>query len=547
VTSLLQPNERVLSTMNADGSRRWLAPRVVEGVLYQRRRIMGWLLIAIFVSLPHIHWGGKQLFFLDIAGGEFTLFGQTFLRTDTLLLALFGMSLFVTIFLLTALFGRVWCGWACPQTVYLEFVFRPLERLFGSKAYGAPKKGPLAGVPATVRVPLRWIVVGLVCFMLANTFLSYFVGSRTLLSWITQPPWVHPLGFLFVMFVTAAMVFDFVFFREQLCIVACPYGRFQSVLLDKHSLIVGYDTKRGEPRGKAKHAKRGKTLPAKPDLHLRVVEAPAQSPAAAPADPADAITAGLTQSAAVDPDARGDCVDCLKCVACCPTGIDIRDGLQLECIHCAQCIDACDSVMTKLKRPTGLIRYSTQNELETGARRFIRPRVILYPLVLCLLLTAMTVLIVTQSPAGVSLLRGQGQPFNRLDSGQITNQARLVITNRTDSDRAYMLSSDRLEISGLDLPVLVPAGETVNAPVLLVAEPEVFLGQRGRTTVKVTVSDGEGFETTIHHQMLGPAMISPRVPPAQPDSQSDTQPETPVGTPSDRDSDAVPTTSGDAP
>ena len=502
MSSLLQPNERVLSTLNADGTRRWLAPRVVEGVLYHRRRLLGWLLIVVFVSMPHIHWGGKQLFFMNIADGEFTLFGLTFLRTDTLLLALFGMSLFVTVFLLTALFGRVWCGWACPQTVYLEFVFRPLERLFGSKAYGPPKKGPLAGAPSSVRVPLRWVVVGLVCFALANTFLSYFVGSRTLISWITQPPWVHPMGFSFVMAVTAAMIFDFVFFREQLCIVACPYGRFQSVLLDRHSLIVGYDSTRGEPRGKARHAKRGTAMPEKPerpDIHLPIT------------DVVPSATATL------DPGTPGDCVDCLKCVACCPTGIDIRDGLQLECIHCAQCIDACDSVMTKLNRPTGLIRYSTQNELDTGVRRLLRPRVVLYPLALLLLLAAMTTLIVTQSPASVELLRGPGLPYNTLNTGEIANQAKLVITNRTEQDRAYMLSGAEITVSGVNLPIRVPAGQTVTASVLLTADPQVFLGANGRKVISVTVSDGEGFETVLRHGLLGPAVIVPRtVDPDQP-------------------------------
>ncbi|MEO1511082.1 MAG: 4Fe-4S dicluster domain-containing protein, partial [Planctomycetota bacterium] len=299
MTTLLQPEERVLSTLNADGSRRWLDPKPVKGFFRSRRMVLAWVLIAIFNVLPHLHLDGRQLFFLNIGGGEFTFFGVTFLRTDTLLLALFAITVALSIFLATAVFGRVWCGWACPQTVYLEFLFRPIAGLFDGKSKKG-LRGAISVLPKGLRQALRWAVVVFVCFHLSNTFLAYFVGSRTVFEWSLQPPWVHPGGFAFVLFVTAAMVADFGFFREQVCFIACPYGRLQSVLLDRQSLIVGYDYNRGEPRGKFR---KNRSDPRPESISLKVVG----EGGVATAEPE-----GFTEPK------QGDCVDCNRCVAVCP-------------------------------------------------------------------------------------------------------------------------------------------------------------------------------------------------------------------------------------
>lgn len=461
--TLLQPEERVLSTLNKDGSRRWMKPRLSVGRFWKARRITAYVLILIFTALPYIKINGKPSILLDIIAREFTFFGKTLLATDTLLLALFMMSVFVSVFLATTLAGRVWCGWACPQTVYMEFVYRPVERLFDGKPGTRPKPGAKG-----FKKLLKHLIYLVISAFLAHTFLSYFVGVENLRHWIFHSPASHPVAFAVVVVTTALMLFDFGIFREQTCIVACPYGRFQSVMLDRSSLIVGYDKKRGEPRGPIRK-KKG-------DVSLDVLSQP-----------------------------QGDCIDCKMCVTTCPTGIDIRDGLQLECIHCAQCIDACDAVMDRIGKPRGLVRYSSQEALDGRKRRLLRPRVVLYPLLLTVLLSAFVTVLLTKSSADVRMIREAGSLFNVLPEGRIMNQARLRVTNRTSAPVTYsavVISPDR----GVDIE-LVPSEVTLQSNKMdsmmarVIAEPTVFTSSPIDIVVRVHGTDG--FEKELHFPLHG--------------------------------------------
>lgn len=469
-----EPEVRVLSTLNEDGSRRWIKPRPSSGRFAARRRAVAYGLILLFTLIPYLRMNGKPLMLLDLSSRRFTFFGYTFLPTDTLLLALLLVGVFVSIFLLTALFGRVWCGWACPQTVYMEFVFRPIERLFEGTP-GRAKKGLLAGRPFSK--PVKYAAYVLVSVYLAHTFLAYFVGVEQLSLWVTRSPLEHPTPFLVMLAVTGLMMFDFSFFREQTCIVACPYGRFQSALLDRDSVIVSYDRTRGEPRGKARRPLAGE------GVSLPVVNGSAP------------------------PAAQGDCVDCGMCVQTCPTGIDIRDGLQMECISCTQCIDACDAVMTKLHRPRGLIRYTSQAQISGERRRVFRPRIIVYPTILLLVLSAFVITLLAQGPADVTILRGVGRPFVELPGGDIGNPVKIKITNRTAAPAQFTVEAqgtDGVRLSIEENPVRVAPAQVRVLTGMIAAPRSAFHEGEGVARVVVSGSAPE-FRREVTYRLMGPA------------------------------------------
>lgn len=461
-----------LSTLNTDGSRRWLKPRPSHGRFWTRRRLVAYLLIVIFTALPWIKINGHPAILLNLATRHFYLFGATFLPTDTLLLAFLLVGVFISIFLFTAVLGRVWCGWACPQTVYMEFVYRPIERLFEGTP-GRAKKGFLqtSGVGSVLKYALFLVISA----HLANTFLAYFVGVESLMKWTMQSPLEHPTPFLVFAVITGLMMFDFAFFREQTCLVACPYGRFQSVLLDRHSLVVSYDRKRGEPRGKG--ASRGG------DVALKVISG----------DGAASRT--------------GDCVDCGLCVQTCPTGIDIRNGLQMECVHCTQCIDACDAVMTKLKRPTGLIRYASQARIEGEPARRFRPRLVVYPAILVLVFGAFVVTLVSRAPVEFFIIRGRGTPYNVTPEGTVTNVVQVKLTNRLETPSAYTVSVASpagFEVQLAENPVHLQPGQVRTMTATIVGPPKAFEGP-GSIQASFRIEGGPNYSRTMKFMLLGPA------------------------------------------
>jgi cytochrome c oxidase accessory protein FixG len=452
--SLLRPEKHVLSTLEADGSRRWLTPKLSKGRLLNRRRWVAYTLIALYTLLPFVKIDGHPFVLLDLPARRFTLFGFTFLPTDTLLLALCVVGGLLGFFLLTALFGRVWCGWACPQTVYMEFVYRPIERLFaGTAGKGGVPRRPVEGW----RIVARTLTYLVISFYLANVFLAYFVGVDELWRWMHESPLHRPAPFAIMAVLTGAMMVDFVYFREQMCIITCPYGRLQSALLDDKSSIVAYDARRGEPRGKAK-----------------------------------------------DKD-RGDCVDCGLCVQTCPTGIDIRDGLQMECINCTQCIDACNAVMTKLHRPKDLIRYSSQARDRGEKIRKLRTRVVIYPAILSGIALAVVLLLLGKQSFDVVVLRNTGQPFTVADDGRVRNIMRLKVTNRSDEPTQLQLevaSPTEVELVS-DTTFELQGDEVGTFPITLLAPPGAF--QAGQLTVGLIVRGGADDESRqVDCRMLGP-------------------------------------------
>lgn len=475
--NLLQPEEHVLSTLEQDGSRRWLYPKLSKGPYLLWRRVVAWLLIAIFTVLPFIKINGEPAMLLDILRREFHIFGVTFLPTDTFLLALLLLSWFLGIFIITALFGRVWCGWACPQTVYMEFLFRPIERFFDGRAGlgGKPAKEPAAW-----RSIAKYVVFYVLCLHLTHVFLAYFVGVDQLFKWSLGSPLNHPIAFTFILAVSAVLMFHACVFREQLCIVACPYGRMQSVLLDQSSMIISYDESRGEPRGKLGKKKR-QALEEKNKLEQE-------------------RTVGLDIL-----QMHGDCIDCGECVTTCPTGIDIREGMQLECVGCAQCIDACNTIMHRIGRPKGLIRYTSQKALDGKASGILRPRVFVYGTILTLVFGTFLFALTSRSMADVTPIREKGRPFVVLESGDILNQIRLKIVNRDRIVHQYTVEVSEPE--GVTITMLggspaIEPGETATVSIDLSAPFEQFTA--GRLDATLTVRDDDEIVAQEVFQMKGP-------------------------------------------
>jgi cytochrome c oxidase accessory protein FixG len=343
----------------------------------------------------------------------------------------------------------------------MEFLFRPLERLVEG-GWNASRTLDRKEQHLHPRRLLKYAVYGGLALFLAHTFLAYFVGTEQLAVWVRRSPYEHPASFL-VMAATAALIFfDFAYFREQTCMVACPYGRWQSVLLDKQSLIVAYDPTRGEPRGRGK------------------------------------ARAGL-----------GDCIDCMACVTTCPTGIDIRDGLQMECIHCTQCADACDAIMTKIGKPVGLVRYTSREALETRSRRLLRPRVVLYPAALALFVGLFVYNLEAREAADVTLLRGIGAPFTEQPDGLVSNQVRVKVANRGHEAQAYRISlvgAPGAQLIAPENPLRVAPGKSASTSVFVVLPAGAFTA--GEKVVTFRVDDGDDFAGEFTYRLVGPVITT---------------------------------------
>jgi cytochrome c oxidase accessory protein FixG len=376
-------------SLGRDGRRRRAYPADVTGRFVRARRVAYALLIAFWVALPWTPIGGPPAVFLDVEKRQFFLFGLVFNAQDVWLLFFLLTGVAFALLYATALLGRVWCGWACPQTVFLEALFRPIERVInGPRATAMRRAQGAMTFDRAWRMAATYSAYLVASLLVAHILLAYFVSIPRVFAMVRSNPAAHPEAFGWMLAVTGAMFGNFAFFREQLCVVICPYGRLQSVLLDDDSLVVGYDDKRGEPRGKGLK---------------KAGEAP-----------------------------RGDCVECGRCTAVCPTSIDIRQGLQLDCIACTACIDACDEVMVKLDRPRGLIRYDSLRGLRAvpgEKRRILRPRIIGYTVLLVIGATVATFAFRGRAPFEANLIRLRGAPYTR-EAGTIRNAFEVHVVNK---------------------------------------------------------------------------------------------------------------------
>jgi cytochrome c oxidase accessory protein FixG len=445
-------------TLRKDGSREFVHPADVRGRFTTLRYVVFGALMAIYLALPFVHIGGRPALFLDIANRRFFLFGASFNAQDFWLAFFLLSGLAFALFLVTTLAGRVWCGYACPQTVFLEGLYRRVERwLEGPRQVRLRRNAGPATFDRLWRKTTKHALFVLVSLLLSHFFLSYFVSLPSLWRMVHASPLEHPAAFGWMAAMSAVLYFNFAWFREQLCLIVCPYGRLQSLLTDEDTLVIGYDTDRGEPRGKVS-----------------------------------------------DPNA-GDCVDCQRCVVVCPTGIDIRRGLQIECIGCAACVDACDDIMDKVGRPRGLIRYDSLRGLAGKTRRILRPGLALYALLGLVGLAAALLALRSHSHFEANLLRGAGAPYTT-DGDQVRNTLQLHLVNKRDRPVAFEIvpaSNDALTyVVPMRTVHLGPLGDT-HMPVIVTA-PRTPSANRQPIEVEIRPESGEPRTTTATFVAPGP-------------------------------------------
>ncbi|MEY2998666.1 MAG: cytochrome c oxidase accessory protein CcoG [Bacteroidota bacterium] len=377
-----------IGTITEDGKRNHLHPKKVKGRFTTYRRGVAWFLLALLFGLPWLSIQGLPVIQLDVVHRRFVLFGQVFWPQDFYLLMLTMLLGVLAVVVFTVAYGRIFCGWICPQTIFMEHVFRRIEYWIDGDRNAQIK---LRQSPWTwEKIQKRLLKNGIflvISFAIANTFLMYFIQSKGWLTIVTDGPAAHPGGFAGIWIFTGVFFFVFSWFREQVCLIVCPYGRLQGVLLDRNSIVIAYDRIRGELRGRFRKNE-------------------------------DRTAAG-----------KGDCIDCELCVAVCPTGIDIRNGTQLECTNCTACIDACDGVMERLEKPKGLIRYASETQIVERKGFAFTPRLKAYSVILVALLTLWASLLLFRSPVEATILRVPNQLYQERESA-ITNLYNYKLLNK---------------------------------------------------------------------------------------------------------------------
>ncbi|WPP52089.1 cytochrome c oxidase accessory protein CcoG [Catalinimonas niigatensis] len=454
-----------IATVDASGKRVWIYPKKPKGKFYNARTLVSIVLLAILFAGPFIKINGEPLLLFNILERKFVIFGQIFWPQDFYLFVFGTLVLIVFIILFTVVYGRIFCGWVCPQTIFMELVFRRIEYWIEGDYTAQRKLDKQAwNQEKIIKKTAKHIIFFAIAFLIGNTFLAYIIGIEALESIVTDPPAEH-LGGL-----AAMLIFSFIFyyvfaqFREQVCTNVCPYGRLQGVLLDRKSIVVAYDYKRGESRGKFRKGENR------------------------------------------DEAGKGDCIDCHQCVQVCPTGIDIRNGTQLECVNCTACIDACDDIMERVGLPKKLIRYASEENIAEGKKFHFTVRSIAYSVVLLLLAGVLAGLLVMRTDVETSILRTPGMLYQDQGENKISNLYNIKIINKTNEAMPI-----RLELLDEKGSIRMVGNEELMLNKQGVAESALFVIfdrndlQQMKTEVHIGVYSGDKLIEKVETNFLGPA------------------------------------------
>lgn len=454
-----------ISTVDEKGKRIWVYPKMPKGIFHNRRVILSIILLSFLFAAPHLYINGEPLILLNIIERKFVFFGQVFWPQDLYIFAFTMILVLVFIILFTVVFGRIFCGWVCPQTIFMEMVFRKIEYwIEGDWTHQKKLNSQPWNKEKILKKTSKHVIFFIISFLIANTFLAYIIGAEELWEIQNSPLNAHIGGFIAIIIFSFLFYGVFAFMREQVCTTICPYGRLQVVLLDKNSIVVAYDHKRGEKRAKFKKN-----------------------------EDRDAL-------------GKGDCIDCHQCVNVCPTGIDIRNGTQLECVNCTACIDACDHIMEGIGKPKGLVRYASESNIEGGKKFQWTKRTIAYTVLLVLLLAIWALLIGSRSNIDATILKQRGSTYQKLDDGSYSNIYELNLLNKTREP--YEIELELLDLEGeieLASKQLIIAPETLITERFIIKLPREVL-DRGRTKVRFNIIGNGDRILTKTTKFVGPIL-----------------------------------------
>ncbi len=458
-----------IGTITKEGKRSWVYPKKPSGKFYEYRKLVSYFLLAFLFAAPFVKINGNQFLLFNVLERRFNIFGFPFWPQDFYLFVVSMILGVIFITLFTVAFGRIFCGWICPQTIFMEMVFRRIEYWIDGDRGKQIRldKQPWNAEKIRKRV-LKWSIFFFISFLIANVFLAYLIGGDQLISYITSSPLENKGTLISLLIFTSVFYFVFTWFREQVCIIACPYGRLQGVLLDNQSVVVAYDHKRGEKeKGRAKFNKKE-----------------------------DRATTG-----------KGDCIHCKLCVHVCPTGIDIRNGTQLECVNCTACIDECDHMMENVGLPKGLIRYASIDNIEKKSKFRFNARMKGYTAVLGILTVVLIGMLFLRNDVEARIIRLSGQLYEKKDNNRISNVYTYKVINKTTdsiTDVSYQILSHK------EGTIKMVASNSFTIPEQGIAEGTLFIElpesalKKDKIRIEIgVISNGKIIEKTTTN-FLGP-------------------------------------------